>query len=201
MCFSVCCGIFLFASHKPADTRRGGHVCWQCWTDDGVIMMLAHNSVLLMNSRQNKLNKWIFSFYLHDIFSFSHIHVFVKWNLWTSTSPASPFVDPPSSLRLFGVAPLRRWFEWSWQTTCASWPPSSSCPPCPARCRLPLSGSSSWTFLHWTPRKAGDTIEREADSTWFTLLLLYSKCLCFPKSHLILKSAPVKSDLMMDIYI
>lgn len=58
---------------------------------------------------------------------------------------------------------LKGWIEWSWQTACASSPPSSSCPLCPARCRPPLSGSSSWTYLRWIPGKAREPRERERE--------------------------------------
>lgn len=41
---------------------RGGHVCWQCWTD-AVVMVLAHNSLLLITYELRKYGgiKWIFS--------------------------------------------------------------------------------------------------------------------------------------------
>lgn len=33
-------------SQHRLDMGRGGHVCWQCWTDIKVVMVLAHNSLL-----------------------------------------------------------------------------------------------------------------------------------------------------------
>lgn len=40
-------------SQHRLDVGRGGHVCWQCWTDK-VVMVLARNSLLLITYELRK---------------------------------------------------------------------------------------------------------------------------------------------------
>lgn len=86
---------------------------------------------------------------------------------------------------------LRGWSGWSWQTACASWPLSSSCPPYPARCRPLLSGSSSWISLHWTRGKAASRSEVGK----VQLELLHS-CICLDNFTLVVSRVCCKKRLL-----
>lgn len=158
-------GFCMFASYKqneqPVENRHGGKCsCWQWWTV--TVMVLSHH--FLTEGLKKGIEEWLDLF----IYSFSPLcrSGFLSYDV------SLMFVV--SSFFAFLDEVLRGWSGWSWQTTCASSPLSSSCPPYPARCRLLLSGSSSWTCLHWTPGKARNTWEEEKELLWFILLLLFS---------------------------
>lgn len=121
--------------------------CWQWWTV--TVMALSHH--FLTEELKKGIEEWSDLF----IYSFSPL----CQGGFLSYDVSLMFVA--SSFFVFLDEVLRGWSGWSWQTTCASSPLSSSCPPYPARCRLLLSGSSSWTCLHWTPGKARNTLEEE----------------------------------------
>lgn len=131
--------------HNQQRTWEEVDMCWQCWTDTSV-MVLAYNSLSFLSYKLRKWIQWIFLFALLDhIYFFVTSSISVKLSLWTDTIWLH--LSLISRYFFFSVV-FRGWSEWSSRTACANWPLSSSCPLYPTRCRLPLSGSSSWTCLH-----------------------------------------------------
>ena len=52
-CLRVCILQAKSTAKRRPDMGGGGHVCWQCWTDR-VVMVLAHNSLLLITYELRK---------------------------------------------------------------------------------------------------------------------------------------------------